>query len=165
MTKNKLERTIKKVETFEDILQKISSLSTSSTLKVAAMAFRYDFKNIAAFGYNGSYKGADINEETGTEEESLEQGRSGFVHAEMNMIAKFREQDPNNYVIFLSYSPCTVCAKLLINADFKYVYWKNEYRETAHLDKYFKNNLIGYGKIEDLKNSKELMQKTFRFFE
>ncbi len=160
MPKN-LKRTVEKVEVFEEILQKISSLSTSSSLKVAAIAFRRDFKNIAAFGYNGSFKNAEINTETGTEEESLEPGKSGFVHAEMNMIAKFREQDSENYAVFLTHSPCTVCAKLLINADFKFVYWLNEYRETAHLDKYFKNNLIGYGKIQDLKKNIKLLEKTF----
>jgi len=158
---NKLERTVEKIVVFEEILQKISSLSTSSSLKVAAIAFRRDFKNIAAFGYNGSFKNANINPDTGTEEESLEPGKSGFVHAEMNMIAKFREQDPENYVVFLTHSPCTVCAKLLINADFKFVYWLNEYRETEHLDKYFKHNIIGYGKIEQLKEIGTLLGKTF----
>jgi dCMP deaminase len=162
--KNKLERTIKKIEIFEDILKTISSLSTSTSLKVACIAFQRNFKNIAAFGYNGSYKNASINSETGTEEESLEPGKSGFVHAEMNMIAKFREHNPENYVIFLTHSPCTVCAKLLINADFKFVYWLTEYRETAHLEKYFENNLIGYGKIEDLKRENILLEKTFKVF-
>jgi deoxycytidylate deaminase len=94
-------------------------------------------------------KKATINQETGTEEESLEPGHSGFVHAEMNMIAKFREHDPENYVVLLSHSPCSVCAKLLINADFQYIFWKEEYRETSHLDKYFKGSIKAYGKMED----------------
>jgi dCMP deaminase len=154
-------RALEKIKVFVGILEGISTLSTSSRLKVSAIAFRRDFKGIAAFGYNGSYKNAEINQETGTEEESLLPGHSGFVHAEMNMIAKFREQDPENYVVFLTHSPCSVCAKLLINADFRYVFWKEEYRETSHLDKYFRDNLKAYGKIEQLMTEEYLLESTF----
>ena len=155
-------RKLEKINVFVDILEKISTLSTSSKLKVAAIAFKRDFKNIAAFGYNGSYKNANVNSVTGTEEESLLPGQSGFVHAEMNMIAKFREQDPENYIVFLTHSPCSICAKLLINADFKYIFWKEEYRETEHLDKYFNDNVKAYGKIDDLYNNIDLLDKTFK---
>jgi dCMP deaminase len=154
-------RTLEKIQVFVDILNGISTLSMSSNLKVAAIAFRRDFKGIAAFGYNGSYKNAGINEETGTEEESLLSGHSGFVHAEMNMIAKFREHDPENYVVFLTHSPCSVCAKLLINADFQYIFWKEEYRETSHLNKYFQGNLKAYGKIEELYQKEYLLEGIF----
>ena len=97
------------------------------------MALRKDFSKIASFGYNGSYSGAGINEDTGTEEESLIPGESGFIHAEVNMIAKFKEYDPENYVILLTLSPCKMCTKILVNAGFKYVYWIDEYRDTDHL--------------------------------
>jgi dCMP deaminase len=154
-------RKLEKINVFVDILEKISTLSTSSKLKVAAIAFKRDFKNIAAFGYNGSYKNANVNSITGTEEESLLPGQSGFVHAEMNMIAKFREQDPENYIVFLTHSPCSICSKLLINADFQYIFWKEEYRETKHLDKYFNGNVKAYGKIDDLCDNIDLLNTTF----
>lgn len=156
-----MSRTLEKIQVFVDILDQISTLSTSSKLKVSAIAFRKDFKNIAAFGYNGSYKNALINADTGTEEESLLPGYSGFVHAEMNMIAKFREHDPENYIVFLTHSPCAVCAKLLINADFRYIFWKNDYRQTSHLDKYFQGNIKAYGKIEKLFTEKLLFETAF----
>jgi len=122
-----------KLNTFKNILLNIKELSNSSTTKVACMALRKDFSKIASFGYNGSYSGAGINEDTGTEEESLIPGESGFIHAEVNMIAKFKEYDPENYVILLTLSPCKMCTKILVNAGFKYVYWIDEYRDTDHL--------------------------------
>jgi dCMP deaminase len=138
-----------KVDTFVSILENIANLSTSTTLKVGAIAVHKKFQKIASFGYNGSYPGAPVNPETGSEEESLEPGKSGFIHAEVNMIAKFREHDPENYIVLLTHSPCTVCTKVLVNAGFRHIYWVNEYREVSHLsalDKYG----ITHGNVEAL---------------
>lgn len=138
-----------KYKIFAHIVEDISSLSISSRLKVGAMAVRKDFTKIASFGYNGSYKNAPINESTGTEEDSLVPGESGLIHAEINMIAKFREPDPENYFVILTHSPCKMCTKVLINAGFKKVIWINDYRETDHL-KIFSDCKIEHGNISDL---------------
>lgn len=129
-----------KVDTFVSILEQIAQLSTSSRLQVGAIAVHKKFQKIASFGYNGSYPGAEVNPTTGTEEDSLVPGGSGFIHAEINMIAKFRDYNPEDYIILLTHSPCTVCSKVLVNAGFKWIYWINEYRETEHL-----SNLEAYG--------------------
>jgi len=142
-------RVRQKVETFVTVLKEISQLSTASKLKVGAISLHWQFQKIASFGYNGSYPGAGLNLKTGTEEESLEPGHSGFIHAEVNMIAKFREYNPEDYIIILTHSPCNVCSKVLTNAGFRYVYWINEYRETSHLSM-FKELGILHGNIEDL---------------
>lgn len=142
-------RVRQKVETFVSVLKEISQLSTASKLKVGAISLHWQFQKIASFGYNGSYPGAGSNLKTGTEEESLEPGHSGFIHAEVNMIAKFRENNPEDYIIVLTHSPCNVCSKVLANAGFRYVYWINEYRETSHLSM-FKELGILHGDIEDL---------------
>ena len=142
-------RVEQKVDTFVGILQEISKLSTSSRLQVGAIAVHKKFQKIASFGYNGSYPGAPSNETTGTEEESLEPGYSGFIHAEVNMIAKFREHDPENYIILLTHSPCSVCTKVLMTAGFRYVYWVEKYRETSHL-KILETQGILYGDIYKL---------------
>lgn len=144
-------RIIQKVDTFVGILNQIAQLSTSSQLKVGAIAVHKKFQKIASFGYNGSYPGAPINPETGTEEDSLNPGLSGFIHAEVNMVAKFREHNPEDYIIILSHSPCTVCTKVLVNAGFKYIYWVNLYRETSHLS-ILSNYGIYYGNIDKLYN-------------
>ena len=138
-----------KIAIFSKIAEEISSLSVSSRLKVGALAVRFDFTKIASFGYNGSYKNAPLNSNTGTEEDSLDPGDSGLIHAEINMIAKFREPDPENYIVLLTHSPCKMCTKVLVNAGFKHVHWINDYRETDHL-KIFKDCDIEYGNINEL---------------
>ena len=82
---SKIQRLQIKIATFTKILDNIKNLSNSSTTKVGCIALRKDFSKIASFGYNGSYSGANENEETGTEEDSLVPGESGFIHAEVNL--------------------------------------------------------------------------------
>jgi dCMP deaminase len=156
-TENKITRKAKKLATYMAILDQIASLSSATTKKVACMALKKDFSKIASFGYNGSYKGAGINESTGTEEDSLEPGCSGFIHAEINMIAKFQERDPDNYIIFLTLSPCVMCTKVLINSGFKHIYWIEDYREQDHLSM-FDGSGITYGNI--LNNIHEIVKIT-----
>jgi dCMP deaminase len=138
-----------KINTFIKVLNNIKTLSNASTTKVACIALKKDFSKIASFGYNGSYSGALINELTGTEEESLEPGESGFIHAEINMIAKFKEYDPENYIIILTLSPCKMCTKVLVNAGFKHIYWITEYRDLSHLS-ILKDCGIQHGNIKKL---------------
>jgi dCMP deaminase len=150
-TEEKIKRTEFKIDTFADILLNISNLSNATTKKVACMALHKKFTKIASFGYNGSYMGAPINPITHTEEESLEPGCSGFIHAEVNMIAKFRESQPEDYIILLTLSPCKMCTKILVNSGFKYVYWLEDYREQNHLH-IFDETGVSYGNLEKLKS-------------
>ena len=146
---SKIRRLQSKIETFTDILKSIRDISNSSTTKVGCIALRKDFSKIASFGYNGSYSGAEVNSETGTEEDSLDSGESGFIHAEVNMIAKFKEYDPENYIVLLTLSPCKMCTKILVNAGFKHVYWLDNYRNLDHLE-IFKQCKITNGPISNL---------------
>ena len=139
-----------KIDTFVDILDQLKKLSESSTLKVGCIIIKKDFSKLV-YGYNGSYKGAPINPITGTEEDSLAPGMSGFLHAEQNAIAKFKEHDPENWIIIVSTSPCNLCMKLLINCGFKHIYWVDSYRETSHLD-VLKDLDITCGDIDKLKD-------------
>jgi dCMP deaminase len=149
---HKKRRAEEKLSVFRNILKEISSLSTSTRLKVSCIIVKKDFTKIASFGYNGNYFNAPINLETGSEEESLEPGKDGFIHAEVNSIAKFRENDPENYIVMVTHSPCSNCAKILANSGFKWIYWAEEYRETSHLQEIFKNCGISGGNWENLIN-------------
>ena len=64
---SKVQRLQIKLEVFKNILNQITNLSVASTKKVGCMALRKDFSKIASFGYNGSFSGAEVNKETGTE--------------------------------------------------------------------------------------------------
>lgn len=145
----KTSRSKDKLRIFVDHLKNVASLSKSTRLKVGALALRKDFQR-EYIAYNGSVTNAPIYEETGSEEESLEPGKSGFVHAEMNLIAKFRETNPQDYIILLTHSPCSLCTKLLINSGFKHIYWLENYRSTDHIDILMKGRIKSYGKIDYL---------------
>ena len=146
----KLERAKIKINVFAEILRSIGTLSTSSRLKVSCIIIKKDFTKISSFGYNGNYFNAPINPITGTEEESLEPGKDGFLHAEQNSIGKFKENDPENYIVCISHSPCAHCTKLLVNSGFKWVYWLEDYRETAHIDEIFTRCDVGHGNFDKL---------------
>tara|TARA_R110000751_G_scaffold19210_1_gene57709 strand:+ start:200 stop:673 length:474 start_codon:yes stop_codon:yes gene_type:complete len=154
---SKVRRLQIKIETFTKILKNIKDLSNSSTTKVGCIALRKDFSKIASFGYNGSYSGAEQNTETGTEEDSLIPGESGFIHAEVNMIAKFKEYDPENYIVLLTLSPCKMCTKILVNAGFKHVYWIDNYRSLEHLE-IFNQCKITHGQINNLVDDYHLIK-------
>lgn len=143
-----MKRRREKIKAFERILLEISNLSVSQTHKVGCIAFKKNFSSISSFGYNGTYPNAPINESTGGEELSLESGLSGFLHAEDNMVAKFRERDPEDHIVFVTLSPCRECTIRLINAGFKEVYWIETYRKTEHL-KIFDECGIKYGTIDE----------------
>ena len=154
---SKIRRLQSKIDTFTKILENIRDISNSSTTKVGCIALRKDFSKIASFGYNGSYSGAEVNSETGTEEDSLVPGESGFIHAEVNMIAKFKEYDPENYIVLLTLSPCKMCTKILVNAGFKHVYWLDNYRSVDHLE-IFKQCKITNGPISTLADEYHLIK-------
>ncbi len=126
-------RKILKINAFKDILISISNLSVSQTSRVGCIIFKKNFSNIAAIGYNGTYPGAPINDETNGEEISLEPGKSGFLHAEENCLLKLRERDPENYIAFITMSPCRECTIRLVNSGIKEVYWLTDYRDQSHL--------------------------------
>lgn len=140
----------KKIEAYFNIVKEIAQLSVSKTKKVSCVIIKKNFESIASFGYNGSYSGDPSIVTTNQEEESLEPGESGFIHAEINALIKFREKDPENYIILLSLSPCKACTKCIVNAGFKSVFWLEQYRESEHL-KIFDNIGIVYGDKDYMK--------------
>lgn len=154
------ERKNKKIKIFTGFVSEIANLSVSQTLKVGAIAIKVDFSKIGSFGYNGSYTGALLNETTGGEEESLDPGQSGFVHAEMNLVAKFRENDPENYIVLLTHSPCEICSKILINSGFKYIFWREEYRKTDHLSILNELGILS-GNFTDLTNTYQTILEAY----
>jgi deoxycytidylate deaminase len=137
-----------KIRAFEQILLQIAGLSVSQTYQVACIAFHKNFSSISSFGYNGTYPGAPTNPITGGEEVSMEPGKSGFLHAEDNMIAKFHEKNADEHIVFVTLSPCRECTIRLVNAGFKEVYWIESYRHQEHLE-IFDACGVKYGTIDD----------------
>jgi deoxycytidylate deaminase len=55
------------------------------------------------------------------------------IHSEQNALIKAGAQLPDK-VMFISASPCVMCAKMIINANVAKVYYREAYREPAGLD-------------------------------
>lgn len=82
---------------------------------------------VVGVGYNGRAAGEP------NERESLEQGGSGFIHAEVNALLA-ANWNGENHTLYVTHEPCAVCARLIINSRrVSRVLYATSYRETARL--------------------------------
>ena len=94
--------------------------STCSRLQVGAVLADPTLETFV-IGYNGSYKGGP-NKCRG---DVKTPGGCGCVHAEVNAVAKAGR---GRKILFVTHSPCLICATLLVNADVSEVYYNKVYR-------------------------------------
>ena len=106
----------------------ISQRSTDPFFKVGAVIVPEDNTGVLAIGYNGDHKGGPNCRE------SEESGSSGFIHAEINALIKMDFNNPKRKKMYITLSPCKMCAKAIINADIKEVYYTQEYRDNTGIE-------------------------------
>lgn len=106
----------------------ISERSYDPRHKVGAIVVTDDNTQVLAVGYNGNYAGGP------NEVESTEPGESGMLHAEINALLKLDYNNPKNKKMYVTLSPCRMCAKAIINSGVKEVVYKEQYRDTSSLD-------------------------------
>jgi dCMP deaminase len=94
-------------------------------------------KRILSTGYNGAPSGIRHCLEVGCLRESL-QVPSGErhelcrgIHAEQNAIiqAAYHGVSVNNAVLYCTNQPCAICAKMIINAGIKKIYYQSGYTD------------------------------------
>lgn len=108
-----------------NVAEQISTRSVDSALKVGAIITTDNNTQILSLGYNGDHAGGS------NEKDSNEPGMSGFIHAEVNAIIKLDYHHPSRKKMYCTHSPCLMCAKAIINANIKEVYYKVEYRDLS----------------------------------
>ena len=96
--------------------------------KVGVIVVSEDNTQVLAVGYNGDHSGGP------NEVESLEPGHSGFIHAEINALLKLDYNNPKPKIMYLTLSPCRMCAKAIVNSGIKEVVYADEYRITSGLE-------------------------------
>lgn len=105
-----------------NIAFEIANMSYANRLKVGAILVKDN--SIISYGYNGMPYGFDNSCETNniTNPEVL--------HAESNAVAKICKstQSSDGSTLYVTTSPCFECAKLIIQAGIKNVYYKTMYR-------------------------------------
>lgn len=94
-----------------------ASRSTCIRRKVGCVITNQEKTNILSMGYNGGIRGLSNSCE------SAMPGKCGCVHAEANVLIK-----ANGPILYCTTMPCYDCAKLIVNAGIKQVYYGCEYR-------------------------------------
>lgn len=106
----------------------ISRRSYDPRHQVGAIVVTQDNSQVLSLGYNGNYKGGP------NEVESEVPGESGFLHAEINCLLKLDYNNPKQKSMYVTLSPCRMCAKAIINTGVNEVVYDREYRDTSGLD-------------------------------
>lgn len=110
------------------IARTIAARSCDPRLKVGAIIVSSDNTQMLSGGYNGNYAGGP------NEHESPEPGQSGFIHAEINALIKLDFNFSKEKHMYLTHSPCRMCAKCIINAGISMVVYGEAYRDPSGLD-------------------------------
>ena len=94
---------------------------------MGAVVVSSDNTQVLAVGYNGNYSGGP------NEVESEIPGESGMLHAEINALLKLDYNNPKRKVMYVTLSPCRMCAKAIVNSGIDEVVYDEEYRDTSSL--------------------------------
>jgi dCMP deaminase len=106
----------------------ISERSVDERRKVGAVIVSSDNTQVLAMGYNGNYKGGP------NIAESIEPGKSGFIHAEINALIKLDYNNHKNKIMYVTTMPCSHCAKCIVNSGIRHVVYSDDYRDTSGID-------------------------------
>lgn len=106
----------------------ISERSYDPRHKVGAIIVTDDNTQVLAIGYNGNYAGGP------NEVESTLPGHSGMIHAEINALLKMDYNNPKKKKMYVTLSPCRMCAKAIINAGIDEVLYGEEYRDSSGVE-------------------------------
>jgi len=104
-----------------DFAHSISERSCDTKYKVGAVVVNSENTQVLSIGYNGDQKGGP-NQRVLTET-----GQSGFIHAEINALIKMNYNNPCKKKMYLTLSPCEVCAKAIVNAGIDEVIYSEFY--------------------------------------
>lgn len=124
-----------------------SKRSTCLRRKVGAILVRDN--QIISSGYNGSPKGISHCAQTGCLREQLNvpSGQNHElcrgVHAEQNAIiqASLNGSNTRNTHLYCTHQPCSICAKLIINAEINTVYVANPYPDELAQKLFHESNI------------------------
>ena len=114
--------------TWMAIARIISERSYDPRYKVGAIVVTSDNTQMLSGGYNGNYAGGP------NVPESMEPGQSGFVHAETNALLKLDFNNAKEKIMYVTMSPCRMCAKYTVNAGIRRVVYDVAYRDASGLD-------------------------------
>lgn len=114
---------------FDDIYMHMALMmahrSTCSRAQVGCIIVTQDNQKVLSVGYNGGPKGLF------NECQSLEPGKCGHLHAEINALIKANYSDAAPKKAYVTSSPCSACATALINGGIQEVIYYSLYRDST----------------------------------
>lgn len=113
-------------EVYMRMAEELAKRSTCARLQVGTVITDSRLENVVAIGYNGNARGFP------NRCDGPEAGACGCIHSEMNALVKAPGQ-MREKVAFVTASPCVMCAKLMIQADVAYLFYRHCYRDPAGL--------------------------------
>lgn len=123
-------------EVWSSFAATISKRSIDPRFKVGAIIVTEDNTQVLSIGYNGDQAGGS------NEVESLEPGQSGCIHAEINALIKLDYNNPKKKKMYVTLSPCKMCAKAIVNASINEVIYTEKYRDESGLDLLLKSGIL-----------------------
>lgn len=115
-------------EIWGNFSKQISMRSPDPKHKVGAVIVNNENTQVLSVGYNGDQKGGS------NKRDSLDFGKSGFIHAEINALIKCDYNNPAKKKMYLTLSPCNICAKAIINAGISEVIYLERYEKSNGID-------------------------------
>ena len=109
-------------EIWMKMAETISLRSHHPRWKVGAIIITTDNTQVLSLGYNGNAAGLKNSPD------SMSPGKCGMIHAEINALLKLDYNNPKEKKMYVTLSPCEMCAKAIVNSGVKTVIFKKSYR-------------------------------------
>ncbi len=113
-------------EVFMRMAEELAKRSTCVRAQVGSVITNAELTQVLGVGYNGNARGL------ANSCDSAEPGSCGCVHSEANCLIKAGALIPRK-LMFVTTSPCVMCAKMTINTNVTRVYYRTAYRDPAGL--------------------------------
>ena len=114
-------------EVYMRMAEELAKRSTCARNQVGTVIANPDLTQVLGVGYNGNARGLP------NRCDSTEPGRCGCIHSEQNALIKAGAALAGK-VMFVTTSPCVMCAKMTINTNVARVFYRDPYRDAAGLD-------------------------------
>jgi dCMP deaminase len=116
----RLPRRLTLPEAYQRFAEALALRSTDGSQQVGCVVVSGDLERVLGVGYNGGAAGI-------SDREFIPTDRSGYVHAEENALLKAGAIEKDK-VMFVTHTPCVMCAKRAINSGVARVYCRQPNR-------------------------------------
>jgi dCMP deaminase len=114
-------------EVYMRMAEELAKRSTCIRLQVGTVVTDASLENVLAIGYNGNARGLP------NKCDSTVPGSCGCIHSEVNALVK-APGSVRDKVVFLTDSPCVMCAKLMINSGVTHMFYRRLYRDPSGVE-------------------------------